>query len=141
MKLNFILIDDSEIDLFVNQRFIEKMVGDVEILTFIRAKNALDHLNALSEHPNADHSFVPDFIFVDINMPEMDGFEFLDAFANLKNECFQNTKVYVVSSTTLLNEIVAADNHCACNGFINKPLTRESIQHMVENAISKIADK
>lgn len=141
VKLNFVLIDDSEIDLFVNQRFIEKMVGDVEILTFIRAKNALDHLNALSENPNADHSFIPDFIFVDINMPEMDGFEFLDAFANLKNGYFQNTKVYVVSSTTLLNEIVAADSHCACNGFINKPLTGESIQQMVEYAMSKLTGK
>lgn len=141
MKLNFVLIDDSEIDLFVNQKFIEKSLGDVEILTFIRAKNALDHFIALCEHPNADHSFIPDFIFVDINMPEMDGFEFLDAFAKLKNEGFQNTKVYIVSSSTLLNEIFAADNHCICDGFISKPLTSESMQKLVDSATPKMADE
>ncbi len=141
MKLNFVLIDDSEIDLFVNQKFIEKSVGDVEILTFIRAKNALDHFNALSGQSNADHSFIPDFIFVDINMPEMDGFEFLDAFAKLKSEHFPNTKVYIVSSSTLLKEIVAADNHFACDGFISKPLTSRSMQQLVDSVTSKIADK
>lgn len=141
MKLNFVLIDDSEIDLFVNQKFIEKTVGDVEILTFIRAKNALEHLMALSGHSNADHPFIPDFIFVDINMPEMDGFEFLDAFANLKSNHFPNTKVYVVSSSTLLSEIFAADHHSICDGFISKPLTIENMHKVVENQISKISGK
>lgn len=134
MKLNFMLIDDNEIDLFVNQKYIEKAIGDAEILTFIRAKSALAHLNALIEHPEADHTFIPDFILVDINMPEMDGFEFLEAYSDLKCECLKNTKVYMVSSSTNLKDMLDAERHGACHGFISKPLTIGILQGILPDA-------
>lgn len=138
MKVNFLIIDDSEIDLFVIQKSIEKALTDVEILTFIRANKAIEHLTSLIEHPEADHSFIPDFILVDINMPDVDGFEFLDAYESLKNKKLQKTKVFMVSSSINPKDIAMAESHCACDGYISKPLTIELVQQIVQGKALKI---
>lgn len=142
MRLNFMLIDDNEIDLFVNQRYIEKVLGDVEIITFIRAKMALDYLRSLAERPNGDFIFVPDIIFLDINMPEMNGFGFLNEFSMLDNPVLANIKIYMLSSSTNLNDIIDAERHTSCNGFISKPLTSEVVSRLVnESKIQLRTDK
>ena len=117
------LIDDNEIDLFVNRKFIERTVGDVEILTFIRAKKALDFLSSLSIGTSSDYHFIPDIILLDINMPEMSGFEFLDAYSRLQNKTLTKTKIFLLSSSTNVKDRIDADRHSACQGFLSKPLS------------------
>ncbi|MEW2921755.1 response regulator [Muricauda sp. ANG21] len=135
MGLNFMLIDDNEIDLFVNRKFIERTVGDVEILTFIRAKKALDFLSSLSIHTSSDYHFLPDIILLDLNMPEMGGFEFLDAYSRLQNKSLTKTKIFMLSSSTNVKDRVDADRHIACQGFLSKPLSCEIVQKILENLI------
>lgn len=133
MGLNFMLIDDNEIDLFVNRKFIERTVGDVEILTFIRAKKALDFLSSLSIGTSSDYHFIPDIILLDINMPEMSGFEFLDAYSRLQNKSLTKTKIFLLSSSTNLKDRIDADRHSACQGFLSKPLSCEMVQKILED--------
>lgn len=131
MGINFMLIDDNGIDLYVNQKFIEKVVDDAEILTFIRAKKAIDFLTSLKNQPTADFLFTPDIILLDINMPEMDGFEFLDAYSRLQDESLSKTKIYMLSSSTSLKDRIDADRHGACEGFIGKPLSCGKISEIL----------
>lgn len=133
MGLNFMLIDDNEIDLFVNRKFIERTVGDVEILTFIRAKKALDFLSSLSIGTSSDYHFIPDIILLDINMPEMSGFEFLDAYSRLQNKSLTKTKIFMLSSSTNLKDRIDADRHSACQRFLSKPLSCEMVQKILED--------
>ncbi|MFC4220583.1 response regulator [Flagellimonas marina] len=133
MGLNFMLIDDNEIDLFVNRKFIERTVGDVEILTFIRAKKALDFLSSLSIGTSSDYHFIPDIILLDINMPEMSGFEFLDAYSRLQNKSLTKTKIFMLSSSTNVKDRIDADRHSACQGFLSKPLSCEMVQKILED--------
>lgn len=135
MGLNFMLIDDNEIDLFVNRKFIERTVGDVEILTFIRAKKALDFLSSLSIGTSSDYHFIPDIILLDINMPEMSGFEFLDAYSRLQNKSLTKTKIFMLSSSTNVKDRIDADRHSACQGFLSKPLSCEMVQKILEDLI------
>ena len=130
MSLNFMLIDDSSIELFASQKSIEKEVVDSETITFIRAKTALAYLHSLSTLDKLDSDFVPDIILVDLHMPEMDGFEFLKAVENLYQGFLLKTRIYVLSSSLNISEINNAQSHTACDGFINKPLNGEKIQQL-----------
>ena len=71
------LIDDNKIDLFINQRVIEKFNASAHTMVFsnpIHAITYLEVLNATSKYQERDF---PHVIFLDINMPEMNGFQFL----------------------------------------------------------------
>ncbi|WP_445382030.1 response regulator [Robiginitalea sp. IMCC43444] len=130
MSLNFMLIDDSSIELFASQKCIEKEVVDSETITFIRAKMALAYLQSLSNLDSEDNDFIPDIILVDLHMPEMDGFEFLKAVEDLYGGFLSKTRIYMLSSSLNINEINDARAHLACDGYIHKPLTLEKVQQL-----------
>lgn len=130
MKINYMLIDDREIDLFINQKTIEKFSKESKFKTFTMAKVALEYLISLNNHSDLESMFYPDIILLDINMPEMNGFQFLDKFSELNIEKLNTIKIYMLSSTTNSNEIIHAEQHSACAGFINKPLTVNSIEQI-----------
>ena len=72
-----VLIDDSDIDLFIQRRFLEVYDFSNELLLYKSADEALNWLR------NASHNQAPDIIFLDLNMPEVDGFSFLKNFKDL----------------------------------------------------------
>ena len=98
MKLNYMLIDDREIDLFINQKIIEKFSIESNFKTFTNAKLALEYLCSLDDQPGLESVFFPDIILLDINMPEMNGFQFLNAFSELNCEKLNTIKIYMLSS-------------------------------------------
>ena len=139
MKINFMLIDDCEIDLFINQKNIEKLSINADIKTFTRAKFAIDYLSSLNDESKLESMIFPDIILLDINMPEMNGFQFLDNFKALDQNKFKKIKIYMLSSTTNLKDITDAESHDTCNGFINKPLTTERVGQIVGQLVSELS--
>ena len=81
------VIDDNEVDLYVSRRVIEKYSFADEVILMDSAKEALEYLKSHDGGPDT----LPGLIFLDINMPEMNGFEFLDAYKqlsdNIKSNC------------------------------------------------------
>lgn len=122
------LVDDNDTDNFISKRIIEitKFAGEVEIKS--SGKSALEYLD---EHKE-DASRLPDIIFLDINMPIVDGFVFLYEFEKftdiVKNKC----KVIILSSSDNKRDIDKIVNNDHVIKFITKPLT--------ENALSEIRE-
>jgi len=117
------LIDDEEFDQRAYQRVIERS-GLVEtILCFDMAEDALDHLR---QHPD----LVVDVIFLDINMPSMNGFDFLEVASKEFPTGF--AKIVVAMLTTSLNpgDEEKARSYDAVKAFINKPLTTEKVEEV-----------
>ena len=80
------LIDDNEIDNLINQKMIESSGITKHIYIHTGARSALEFLKNIQEIDEFASKILPDVIFLDIDMPLMDGFQFLDEFEKLNNE-------------------------------------------------------
>jgi two-component system nitrate/nitrite response regulator NarL len=117
-----VLIDDSEIDLFIQKRFLEVYQFSDEVFMY---KSANEALNALK-------SFVdpPDVIFLDLNMPDEDGFTFLVNFKSLPAAVTQTARIVVLTSSEshVDRDLVMSFNHVI--HFITKPLKQTDIEDL-----------
>jgi CheY-like chemotaxis protein len=120
-----ILIDDSESDNFFHSLIIEEAKVADRIATFEYAEKALTYLQQTSD-------IDVELIFLDINMPRMDGFQFLEDYNKLNDN--QKAKA-VIMLTTSLNPLdeMRAKTFSEIKGFRNKPLTEKMLTEIIEN--------
>jgi CheY-like chemotaxis protein len=120
---NVLLIDDDEPTNFINKKII---LGSDLVEAIHIAQSGQEALNFLSHQPEqTGQNPLPDLIFLDINMPAMDGWEFLANYKKLKTAKKEN--VIIVMLTTSLNpdDEVKAKEMKEVKAFRNKPLTRQ----------------
>lgn len=131
-KLNCILlIDDDEPTNYLNKMIIDEASCTETVQVEQSATDALDFLQSGPEGETVV-STTPDLIFLDINMPAMDGWEFLDEYKKLTPD--QKARVVVVMLTTSYNpeDEVKARNHNMIAEFRNKPLTQEMLMDVLQ---------
>lgn len=88
-----LLIDDSEIDLFVHRRFLELCQFSNELISYRSAESALEWLQ------NLNGDVPPSVIFLDLNMPVVDGFAFLKHFSKLPNKIKEHARIVILTSS------------------------------------------
>lgn len=115
------LIDDSEIDLFVQRRFIELSGFARKVLTFRSSREALAYLSA---NPVPE---VPDVIFLDLNMPEIDGFAFLEQYAQ---QVKGSSQIVILTSSSSALDRDRATGFANVVGFLSKPLTEGNLSQI-----------
>ena len=121
-KLNFIVIDDSKLDCFIAEKIIKNTGKSESIKSFLQAKDALQYI---STAPTDDHSHT--IILVDIQMPVMNGFEFVEAFEELPTNITTHYTIYVISSSINENDLNRVHNFASVKQFLNKPLTSNNL--------------
>lgn len=121
-KLNFIVIDDSKLDCFIAEKIIKNTGKCEAIRSFLQAREALDFI-AATPHEDNSHTI----ILVDIQMPIMNGFEFVEAFEKLPAEVISHYTIYVISSSINENDLQKVHNYKSVKQFLNKPLTSNNL--------------
>jgi CheY-like chemotaxis protein len=131
-KLNCVLlIDDDEPTNFLNKMIIEEtgLVNEVKVTQ--SAREALDYLSGKSLPAGSDKLPMPELIFLDINMPAMDGWEFLEKYDKLPPEL--KSSIIVVMLTTSFNpeDEFKARGISYISSYRNKPLTQEIMMEIL----------
>lgn len=125
------LVDDNEIDNFINQKMIEATDFSEKIFTYTSGKSALEFLKNLEKNKELIDILVPDYIFLDINMPVMDGFEFLEAYEQLPVELQASIIVVMLTSSLHKKDMKRAQANKSLKGFIHKPLSKEEMKKII----------
>nr|WKN37938.1 response regulator [Tunicatimonas sp. TK19036] len=116
------LIDDNEIDLLVTHKLITSWEPSIEAQEFTDAWAVLDKLKAGGTPPH--------LILLDLFMPEISGWDFLDHYQPIAQE---NTLLYVLSSSIDDADIMRARTYDVVNGYLSKPIAKESFQRVVSD--------
>lgn len=119
------LIDDDFIHQFGMKRMIQRYYPSTQILEFY---SGLEAINFFKNNP--DKSALPEIIFLDINMPIMNGWEFLEEFGKLRSSLKKKIDIYLLSSSTDKEDIDRAKSNSLVIDYIVKPLTSEWLENI-----------
>ncbi|MEX2336484.1 MAG: response regulator [Fulvivirga sp.] len=119
-----ILIDDNEIDIFINRKVLEFNHFANRVMTYSSAREALDYLKSASEKD------IPDLIFLDLNMPVVDGFRFLYEFTELPDDLRKRSGIVVLSSSNNIRDMEKIGLSPDVINFLPKPLTEEKLKQI-----------
>ena len=130
--LNQILcVDDDPITLMLCKKVITKASFTNEIFTFQNGQEALQYFNTIKYSNNKDKpSLKPELIFLDLNMPVMGGWEFLDYFLDPDFFVFNTIKVVILSSTIDPKELERSKKYPMVIDFLPKPITKSMLENL-----------
>ncbi|HYG39581.1 MAG TPA: response regulator [Cytophagales bacterium] len=123
---SILLIEDSDLDNYAHRRLIEKLEITEDLKIFKNGLEAINYFKILTEINSP-----PDIIFLDLNMPIMDGFGFLEHFKSLLLKNKDNIKIVVLTSSSSPVDQKKA-NMLGSHEYLIKPLTKEKIKEVYE---------
>lgn len=130
--LKYLLIDDEEVFNFIHSQIIRLTDEFAEINEVRSSAEALD---IIQKSTNSTETF-PDIMFIDINMPEMNGFELLNKLENLSPTFPKPIEIYIVTSSLFESDRIKAKSISIVTGFIEKPVSNQHIRDIIRKKAS-----
>ncbi len=122
------LIDDDNTYIYLSKRMLNQIDHIKKIEVF---GNGLDGLNYLKSNSN-NPKLLPEIIFLDLSMPIMDGWQFLEEFIKLDSDNLKKITIYICSSSISPHDINRAMSISAVSDYIIKPLSKEDFIKLLE---------
>lgn len=125
-KKKLLVVDDDPIFQFGMEILIGKLTTPVNLTAMTRGQDVLDYMS------NAKETDIPDVIFLDLNMPVMDGWETLEELTKIR--VGKKLTIYICSSSINPEDIKRAKNLSAVSDYIIKPIVKEDIERILNTA-------
>jgi len=126
---NIILVDDDEISNFLNNEIISMKRPDIPVECFDNPVDALEYF--MNEFPNLAKK--KNILFLDINMPVFDGWQFLEKINDEKPNIFNDLSVYVLSSSLDQKDVNKAAENPHIVKFLSKPLNEKVLESILNS--------
>lgn len=120
------IIDDEEINQFILTTIIKNLNSEIKILSFNNGEVALNSLTQLYDSKED----MPDIILLDINMPVMSGWQFMDEFVKL--QIGKKTAIYIVTSSSSLDDKKKAKTYSDISGYLTRPIEKNTLKEIIE---------
>lgn len=124
---HFIIIDDSQLDCFIAEKIIQNTGTFSSVKSYTEATDALESIKDLGEKIDA-----VTIIVLDIQMPLMNGFQFVEAFEQLPSEVQSNYAIFMFSSSINENDKNRMENYASIKRFYGKPISKDTVARMIE---------
>ncbi len=126
------LVDDDPIFVFLTRKVIAETEFAGRIDVFENGKSGIEFLTKVIE----SKEMLPEIIFLDLNMPILDGWGFLEEFIALKPKFAEQITIYIVSSSVSPHDIQRAKAIDVVSDFIIKPITKDKYKDIIKNYIA-----
>jgi len=124
--MKILMIDDNELDLLISRKLISKQVEALEFLEYTKASEALSFLKQQQRNEF-------DAILLDLNMPEMNGWEFLDQYQAMS---IPKTNVFILTSSLDTRDKLKSKEYEVVKGYFDKPLKQPYIEEIVQHHVN-----
>ena len=118
------IIDDDPIFVYGTKRIIAEMNFCDDIIVFENGQDAIDGFITMSEHKED----LPAIVFLDLNMPIMNGWDFLEDFVKIPNQNRKKVVIYIISSSIDPRDLERIKNYKVVNNYILKPLSEDDLK-------------
>jgi CheY-like chemotaxis protein len=126
---NVLLIDDNDMDNYISKYIVTASKIAEKINIFTSPIEALAYLATLKSNCEK----FPDFIFLDIRMPDMDGFGFLDEYSKFPEDIIMKSSVFMLTSSDHASDVNRALNYPVVKKFLVKPLTKDILNELIQS--------
>jgi CheY-like chemotaxis protein len=130
-----LLIDDDEIINFLHKKILKNADVTENIIVALNGLEALEIINE-SENDIEKNCLEPTLVFLDINMPIMNGWQFIEEFQKLGENLKNKFVIIVLTASLNLDDEIKVSKLNGINGFLNKPLTVEKVKKIMEENFS-----
>ena len=125
-------VDDDEVSNYIHSDLLTSLQISDHITTISDGLAALGYLTEAYKKSGNNVFFVPDIIFLDINMPMMNGFEFLEHFGKRLSEFSPKPRIYMLTTSLLQEEMTRAEKYKhLIDGYLEKPLSSEMVMGLL----------
>jgi CheY-like chemotaxis protein len=131
--INLLVIDDDDINIFIIKKIVEKTGYAVNMVSRSNGQLAIEYLSSAQENKEQ----FPDLMLIDINMPILNGWEFIEAFE--AQNITSATDMYMLSSSVYENDIEKAKGYKTVKGFISKPLSLDRLKELFYSISIKLS--
>jgi len=133
-SIKVMLLDDDEVNNFICSSIIQKSIPESRVISFLNGKQGLDYLESLLGKNDYN---LPDLIFVDINMPVMNGWEFLDRYKKIANRFNKKIVLMMLTASMSDKDVKKAKTYEIVDDYLTKPLRQDELTKVREDILAR----